>query len=145
MKKKLQKMSVVVVAMVMFTGLLLLNLEKNEQGKWEVAVINSVAQGGGEHTQQLYHYNLKTITPGFPDFTSGRALIFPNPPSNGAGVASVTTEYDYIRTILYTKTADDSFVVYNGQVYTVAYKATFTTSGVGLSYIQIQDSFQEAW
>ncbi|HUH18110.1 hypothetical protein [Albibacterium sp.] len=34
-----------VAAIVLFTGVMLLNVEKNEQGHWEMATVSSFAQG----------------------------------------------------------------------------------------------------
>lgn len=46
MKRKLQKVIMAIVAITMFTGIMLLSVEKNNQGQWEFATISSLAQGG---------------------------------------------------------------------------------------------------
>ncbi|HUH18102.1 hypothetical protein [Albibacterium sp.] len=48
MKKKLQKISIVVAAIVLFVGAMLLSVKKNDHGQWKVATVSSFAQGGGE-------------------------------------------------------------------------------------------------
>ncbi|HUH18108.1 hypothetical protein [Albibacterium sp.] len=48
MKKKLQKISIAVAAVVLFIGVMLLSVKKNDHGQWKVATVSSFAQGGGE-------------------------------------------------------------------------------------------------
>lgn len=43
MKKKLQKISIAVAAIVLFIGVTLLSIEKNDQGQWKVATVSSFA------------------------------------------------------------------------------------------------------
>src|SRR5690606_9588728 len=45
-KRKLQKISMVVVAIVLFAGIMFINIEKNEHGQWEMGAVSSFAQGG---------------------------------------------------------------------------------------------------
>lgn len=46
MKRNYKKISMAVAAMVMFAGVLLLNVEMNEHGRWEMGIVSSFAQGG---------------------------------------------------------------------------------------------------
>lgn len=63
MRNKLQKISMVVAAIVMFTGVMLLSVEKNEQGKWQVATVSSFAQGGeSDGCPKVSRMETRTIT-----------------------------------------------------------------------------------
>lgn len=46
MKRKLQRVIMAIVAITMFTGIMLLSIEKNNHGQSEFATISSLAQGG---------------------------------------------------------------------------------------------------
>ncbi len=144
MKKKLQKICMMAAAIVMFTGVMLLSLEKNDQGVWKFATVSSLAQGGEEEGSivQVYHYDISTLSGGAPDFADGRAHLFPNPGSL-SGIAVVTNPSYTLRSYLYTKTGDNSVVGNNGAVYQIGYSATYTTSVAGISNILVFDSFQE--
>jgi|GEM_PF-2531232 len=50
MKKKLQKIGMAVAAIVLFVGIMLLNVEKNEGGQWGIATVSSFAgdESGGD-------------------------------------------------------------------------------------------------
>ncbi|WP_257669239.1 hypothetical protein [Parapedobacter tibetensis] len=57
MKRKLNKISMVVVATVMFCAIMFLSMEKNEQDEWEFAAVSASAQGGdGESGGTLKQY-----------------------------------------------------------------------------------------
>lgn len=57
MNKKLQKISMVVAAIVLFLGVLFLNVEKNEQGRWEVGTISAFAEGGESDDDKMFARN----------------------------------------------------------------------------------------
>lgn len=144
MKRKLHQTSVVVAAIVLFVGIMFLNIEKNQLGQWKMVIASSFGQGGEDGSiVQIYHYNLTTINQGVPNFASGRTHLFPNPGSL-AGIATVYTPSYKFRGYLYTKTGDNSNVGYNGTKYQIGYSATYTTSVVGLSSISVFDSFLES-
>jgi len=46
MKKGFQKIGMAIVAFIMFTGIMLLSVEKNRQGQWKFSTLSSLAQGG---------------------------------------------------------------------------------------------------
>lgn len=48
MKKKFKKIGMAVAAIVLFVGVMLLSIEKNEQGKWEFVAVSAYAQSENE-------------------------------------------------------------------------------------------------
>lgn len=50
MKKRLQKIGMTVAAIVLFAGVMLLSVEKNDSGGWEFKAISTYAQGETEPT-----------------------------------------------------------------------------------------------
>ncbi len=64
MKKKLQKISIAVAAIVLFIGVMLLSIEKNDQVQWKVATVSSFAQGKERGTIEVANYeNIRTVNP----------------------------------------------------------------------------------
>ncbi len=48
MKKKIKKIGMAVAATILFVGVMLLSVEKNELGKWEFIAVSTYAQGETE-------------------------------------------------------------------------------------------------
>lgn len=64
MKKRLQKISMVVATIVLFLGVLFLNVEKNEQSQWEVGTISAFAQEGESYSwndTDFFSHNVNQI------------------------------------------------------------------------------------
>lgn len=61
MKKRLQKISMAVAAIVLFAGIMLLSIEKNDYGQWEVATVSSFAQGGESGDCDNLYFDCDTL------------------------------------------------------------------------------------
>jgi len=80
MKRKVNKISMMVVATVMFLGAMFLSMEKDAEGNWQVATANALASGGesGGNGQQYHRDDFQpcTITEFYDCTTSLPIYIF---------------------------------------------------------------------
>jgi ABC-type sugar transport system substrate-binding protein len=132
MKTKLNKLSMMVVAAVMFASALFMSVERDQQGNWGLGALSAFAQSEGSEgssggTIRGEHSGLSTTNSFFNPYTKGNYTCF-KPAGATAGTAKVTLTYT-LTGYVYSKKNDHSFVEAVGDVYNIAYTAEYTVNG----------------